>query len=283
MSEALTTTTSNFLDWIDAHSPKDVVKLGNHMVHGRETKYVTVTLDPKKYKTVEIIHLTDVQFGHTCCNVPRLVEFLEWILAADNRFVVFGGDMVDAATQMSKASPYENLWQPSEQCLRVVETLLPIRHRVLGYVGGNHERRASQQFGSLGLLISTLLKVPFSSGQQFIDINYGKHGPFKIDLWHGKGAGQTKGAKAMMIERYHSQSDAHISLVGHLHDCLLLPIWKRYRENNQIKLRKTFTAMSSSFLDFFGSYAEVMALMATDMMMVRIVLEPNGKWEVSVR
>jgi hypothetical protein len=200
-----------------------------------------------------------------------------------NRFVLFGGDMVDAATQLSVGSPYENKWEPSEQGMRIVETLLRLRHRVLGYVGGNHERRSNKAFGTLGLFISMLLRVPFSAGQQFIDIHYGDWKPFKISLWHGGGAARTKGAKVMMLQRFMQQADSHLYLVGHLHDCFVIPEWRQVRKKNRITLEKYFGAMSSSFLEFWATYAEVVALPPSDTMMVRTILEPTGKFEVTVR
>lgn len=276
-------TTTDFLTWIELNSPKDVVQLGKHMIYGRETKYVTAHFDPKKHKQLEIIHLTDVQFGHVCCREDRLREWCDWILASPDRFVLLGGDLVDAATQFSIANPYENKWRPSEQCMRFVEIVLPIRHRILAYVGGNHERRTDRTFGSLGLFIASLLRVPYSEGQQFIDIYFGEHGPFRIDLWHGAGSAKTKGAKAQMLERYAINSDAQLCLVGHLHDALLLWMWKRYRKGNRVRLQKRAVGMSSSFLEFWGTYAEVAGLPASDTMMVRCVLEPSGHWEVTMR
>ena len=283
MTQALTT--QNFLGWIEANRPKDVLRLSGHMQYGRQIKYVTVKVDPKEYKTLELIHITDTQFGHVCCNVQKLIEYRDWILSVPNRFVLFGGDMVDAATQLSKASPYENNWQPSEQCWRLAEILLPMRHRIIGYVGGNHERRTSQQFGSLGLFIASLFSIPFSEGQQWIDIHYGQWKPFKVHLWHGGGSAKTKGAKAMMIEREMTKGDSHLYLVGHLHDCLVLPAWREIRDEkkNRIRLEKYFGGMSSSFLDYFGTYAEVAGLKASDTMMIRTILEPSGHFEVTLK
>ncbi len=275
--------TVDFLSWIQQHSPEDVVRLGKHMQYGDEIKYVSVTLDPAEYKTIELIHVTDVQFGHVCCNEKRVTDFRDWILSKKNRFVVFGGDMVDAATQFSVASPYENKWKPSLQCVKFVEAFLPLRHRVLGYVGGNHERRTDKTFGSLGHFIAMLLRVPFSQGQQFIDIYFGDWKPFKVSLWHGIGSAKTKGAKAQLIDRYMQQADSHLYLVGHLHDCLILPGWRQVRKSNRIHLEKKYGAMSSSFLEFFGTYAEVMGLSPSDCMMARTIIEPDGHFEVTVR
>lgn len=281
MSTALTT--QDFLSWIEGHSPKDVLRLSTGMITGRECKYVSVNVDPKKYNKLELIHLTDVQFGHVCCRIDRLIEFRDWILSRPNRFVLLGGDLVDAATQFSIASPYENKWKPSEQCWRFVETVLPLRHRILGYVGGNHERRTDKTFGSLGLFISMLLRVPYSEGKQFIDVHFGENKPFRITLWHGAGSAKTKGAKAQMMERFMQAGDSQLYLVGHLHDAILLWGWREHRDKGTIKLQKKACAMSSSFLEYWGTYAEIAGLTPSDLMMARTIVEPNGHWEITMR
>lgn len=256
------------------------------MAYGRENKYVTWTFSESQFKTIEIIHITDVQFGHVNCNVPQFKKYMDWILDKPNRFIVFGGDMIDAATVLSPGSPWENICEPQSQVYQFCELVAPIRHRILGYVGGNHERRGSKTFGDIGLMIAYLLKIPYSSGQQFIDINYGKWKSFKIHLWHGSGNAKTKGAKAMMIYHFMTRfPGSHLYLVGHLHDCIMLPsaMPTRVPGQNRVKLEKCFGGMSSSFLEFFGGYAEVMGLSPSDTIMIRTILEPSGKFENTIR
>src|SRR5262249_13753360 len=134
--------TMTYLDHLHKVAPKDVVKLNTSMQYGEETKYVTVDMSTKTFPDgIELMHLTDVQFGHEQCNVEQFEAYCDWILKEPNRFVLFGGDMIDAATMLSIASPYENTEEPQGQIYRFCEIANRMRHRVLGYVGGNHERR----------------------------------------------------------------------------------------------------------------------------------------------
>lgn len=276
--------TSNYLDRLHANAPKNVLALRGAMQYGDEFKYVTATFDVKKYPHgIEIIHITDTQFGHLACNVPVMIEFFDWVLKKDNRFVLFGGDMVDAATAISIASPYENTMEPQGQAYRFVELAIRIRHRIIGYVGGNHERRSNKTFGDLGHMIATLLKIPYSSGKQFIDIKYGEHEPFKISLWHGGTGSKTKGAKMQMLHRFMTQGDGQLYLVGHLHDAMMTFDWRERRKNGKIMLEKFAGVMSSSFLEHYGTYAEVAGMAASGTMMWRVILEPNGHWELTAR
>jgi len=278
------TPTQDYLNRLEKQAPKDVVALTYSMQYGDESKYVSAAFSPRKYPDgLEILHITDVQFGHKCCKVDRFIEYRDWVLSEPNRFVFFGGDMVDSATVLSVASPYENTEEPQGQVYRFVELAMPMRHRILGYVGGNHERRSVKTFGDLGHLIATLLRVPYSSGKQFVDIHYGKHAPFKSSLWHGGSGSRTKGAKAQMLHRFMTQGDSQVYWVGHLHDWMMIGDVRERRGNGGIKLEKFAGVMSSSFLEHYGTYAEVAGLSAGDINMWCLELKPDGKWLLRIR
>jgi len=240
---------------------------------------------PKPLSTVELVHLTDLQIGSKGFQRSKFLEYRGWLLDKPNRFVFLGGDIIDAATILSVASPYDNTKEPIDQVDEATELLRPLQKagRLLGYVGGNHERRTIKTFGDCGRLIARVLEVPYSRGVQLIDIHYGEHKPFKISIWHGGGSARTKGAKAQMLHRFMHQADSHLYLVGHLHDVVLLFDWRQLRKGNKIKLQKIAGVMSSSFQDFWCSYAEVAAMSPSDTMMARVILEPSGSWEVTLR
>ena len=105
-----------------------------------QQKVVTWTVDPKKFPTLDVMHITDVQFGNICCNEARMIEYRDWILAEPNRFMVWGGDMIDAGTKLSVGSPFEQICEPQGQVYRFCELWAPARHRVLGYVGPDVRR-----------------------------------------------------------------------------------------------------------------------------------------------
>lgn len=258
------------------------VRMSTRMHYGQQCKHV-VWQFPQTWDSLELIHVTDVQFGHITCKVERVIEYRDWILAKPNRYVLFGGDIIDAyALGKSPGSPWEEIADSQTQANNVAEIFGPMRHRILGYVGGNHERRGLSSFGDLGIYIANLLQVPYSSGQQFIDIHFGKWGPFRIHLWHGRGASRTKGAKLNMIHELMKKSDADLCLVGHLHDVLMTFDWRVVRDpSDNIVLRKQGGAMSSSFLEFWGTYGEVGGMNPSDVMMAVATLMPSRQWRLA--
>ena len=255
-----------------------------------EVKFVEYDFnDPSRFKRpphqIELTHLTDLQYGSKGFQRDRFLQHCDWILASPYRFVFLGGDLIDAATILSVASPYDNTEEPIDQVDGVIELLEPLasKGRLLGYVGGNHERRTIKTFGDCGRTIARELKVPYSRGVQLIDIRFGKHDPFKVSLWHGGGSARTKGAKAQMLHRFMETGDSQLYLIGHLHDVVLLYSWKQRRAGGKIKLQKVAGVMSSSFQAYWNSYAEVANLAPSDTMMARTIVERDGGWETTLR
>lgn len=250
-----------------------------------EVKRVAYNFDGKFHGNVELMMLTDLQIGSKQFQRSRFEEYRDWILDTTNRFVFLGGDLIDAATPVSKAHPHDNTSTPIDQVEEATDLLMPLKAagRLLSYVGGNHERRTILTYGDSGRVIASNLKVPYSRGVQLVDITYGQHKPFKVSLWHGGGNARTKGAKLMMLHRFMGQADSQLYLVGHLHDVVATYDWRQVRSGKTIKLQKIAGVMSSSFQGYWNSYAEVAALSPSDTMMARTVLEPSGKWEVTLR
>lgn len=272
------------IDWNKIHRLRSLVaapRLKVREAHLDEAKLVEYRFGG--FERLEISHLTDLQYGSRCFRRDRFLRYRDWILEAPYRYVVLGGDLIDAATVLSVANPFDNVGEPIDQVREVVALLEPLAPRLLAYVGGNHERRTIRTFGDCGRLIASGLGVPYSRGVQLINIHFGRHRPFKMSLWHGSGSARTKGARAQMLHRFMQQADSQCYLVGHHHDVVLLLDWRQVRTDRGIRLEKVAGVMSSSFMDYWNSYAETMALPPSDAMMACVVLHRNGAWEVTLR
>lgn len=277
-------------DWtaLDALRPGPRVQV-NHAV-ADQAKLVSYDFNdrrkfPRTFPQVELLHLTDLQIGAKSFNRGRFVEYRDWLLDKPFRFALLGGDLIDSATVVSIASPYDNTAEPRYQVKEAVDLLEPLASagRILASVGGNHERRTVKTWGDSGQDIAERLKIPYSAGVQHVNLFYGKHNPFRVSLWHGSGNPRTKGAIAQMLDRFMHQSDSQLFLVGHVHNPLVLPGWRQIRAAGKIKFEKIMGVVSSSFQNYWSTYAEAMALAPSETMMGRVVLESNGHWETTLR
>lgn len=251
---------------------------------GGTNAYVEWKFKPA-WRALEIIEITDVQFGSVYCIEKKLREFRSWLLAKPNRYCVWGGDMVEAFNfTKSPGSPYEQRAAPSV-CVDVfVRFWAPAAHRVLGYVGGNHERRF-MAYGSIGEQIAKRLRIPFAHGRQHIAVYFGEHKPFKISVWHGGGSARTRGSIVNLLERQAQADDADLFLMGHLHQSNVIELTaQRFdAERRTMELRHSWAAMGSSFLAHHGSYADIAGYRPTKVKMPLAILTPNGKWTVSLK
>lgn len=248
-----------------------------------ETKWIDWDFTDAPFKTLELIQITDVQWGNLACKRERVNEYIKWIRSRPNRYIIFTGDNIDAATMQSKGTTWDNAGTPQTQMFEFCKTWAPVRNRILGYVGGNHERRCLTTFGDLGITIGALLGLPYSSGKQHIDIRFGKHLPFRISQWHGMGGAQTIGTVAQKLYRFAADGDSQLYLMGHHHKPMIIPFWKERRGEHGMKAIKTIAATGSSFLDLYGSYGEVFGYAPSDVLMPRCVLDKDGGWEVTLR
>lgn len=277
-------TTMDLLSNIQAGLQDYAPALKQSIVINQQARRLSWDFSNVDIETLEILQITDVQFGHKACDVDTLNKYLAWVLSEENRYIVLGGDMVDAGHVQSKGSPFEQIGDPQEEVWQFCELFAPVRHRVLGYVGGNHERRSIPTFGDIGKSIATILELPYSPGKQHIDIKFGYHNPFKISMWHGGGGGQTKGSLANGLVKFMNQADSQLYLLGHLHQAMVVQESREIRGRSGMILQKIVGARGSSFLKHYGTYAEViLGTNAQTIQMPRAVLERNGHWELTLR
>lgn len=280
------TPVENYFPEIQKQFAPDLYRRTSGLVIGGETKYISWDIDIPKVDAIELLQITDVQYGHVGCKEERIIEYRDWILKAPNRFMLWTGDMIDAGSKLSKGdSTIDQRGLPLHQVLEFCRLMAPARHRVLGYVGGNHERRPAPMFGDLGGLIAAILGLPYSGGRQEVDIYFGEHKPFKATLWHGVGGARTKGTVAQILHRLVQQGDSELYLMGHVHQPLVMPIWKETRnlKTRRMQKQKCIGAVGSSFMETIGTYGEVAGYAPHDVMMAKATIEADGKWMVTLK
>lgn len=262
-----------------------VFKTRASMVIDGQTKFLTHTFpDDLKLDNLELMLLTDVQYGHVACKVKKFIEYRDWILASPKRYCFFGGDMIDAWRVGSPGTGYDNLFSPENQFYQFCKLAAPLVGRVLGFVGGNHERRGLAGGFDLGSLLAFALELPYSAGAQVIDINWGGHKPFKSYLWHGRGAARTAGAQMNMTLSAVPNDEAQLYMSGHIHNAHAKIAWRAIRDHAKgiMKYERYYVVSAASFLEHWNSYNEVFGGTYSGLAMPVAMLYHDGEYRVEL-
>ena len=226
--------------------------------------------------TIEIVALSDIHIGDRCCNYKLLDKTIAHILAAENRFVIVNGDIINMATSRSPSSVYEQHLNNDEQFSLAYHTLEPIKHRILCLTVGNHENRAVKEVGlNVTQILCAMLDVPYCGPSAITLLRVGtKKGKsatgntpgqiYTIFTHHTTGGdGYTKGSKINRVDllnKIFPTADVYIG--GHAHGRgHAEDKYKDFdRRSKRVIYRPRLYFASAGFVNYPDSYAEGMQL-----------------------
>lgn len=191
----------------------------------------TIKIDlPRELDTIELHTFADEHIGDEHCDIPRLLERIEYVKNTPNAFCLMNGDIVDNATKTSLGDTYTQAFNPMEQLQRAVEIFGPVKDRIIAITHGNHENRTYRKEGiNLSQLIANQLGIPdrYSPTSAVLFIRFGKpsktHGDknrktcYTLYALHGSGGGRKEGAKAIRLADMASIIDCDIYVHSHTH------------------------------------------------------------------
>lgn len=254
-------------------------------ISNNECRRASVTI-PESWNQPLIFVKGDEQLGHVTCDEERIKKDIAWVERNPQCLVMLLGDAIDAHVQGSPGSPRENKIAPIAQANRYIEIHRPIRDRIVGYVGGNHERRIDKALteGGAGVrLIAEGLstpehKIPYSGGLLFLDLYWRKH-LWTFTLFHGAGAAATAGSITQRLQKNILLSDSLITLSGHLHSEMKTSRrFVKRSADGKIKVTKQTSLQCGTYLKYIGSYGEVAGMAPTGPDMIVIELFEDGRY-----
>lgn len=208
-------------------------------------------------RTVKVWPVADVHIGSKECDIDGFRAFLRAVLNDDDSYIVLVGDIINNGVKDSLTNVYEELYPPSVQIDVAVELLEPLARagKILGAVGGNHERRSVKQVDLCPMYtIMCMLRIQhlYRSNIAFVRIRLERGGKtynvYNLLLHHGKSA-NGKRRFAYAIEG----ADAYIS--GHTHQGILeKPARLVWTQRNKIEIRPIVSLTATSWLSY-GGYA----------------------------
>ena len=250
-----------------------------------ECRRASVVL-PEDWDTPIIFVKGDEQLGHVTCDEDRIIKDITWVEKNPQCVVMLLGDAIDAATDRSPGSIRENKIGPITQANRYIDIHRPIREKIIGYVGGNHERRIDKALSEGGAGVRMIAeglstpdhKIPYSGGLLLLDLYWRNH-LWTFTLFHGAGAASTPGSITQRLQKNIMLTDSLITLSGHLHSEMKTSrrFVKRSAEG-KIKVTKQTSLQCGTYLQYIGSYGEVAGLSPTGPDMIVIELLEDGRY-----
>lgn len=212
---------------------------------------------------ITIVPLADTHYGSQEFNEVLWHKTIKRIYDDPDCYCVLVGDLIDNGLKNSVTNVYEATVSPRKQKEWLAAELSPIASKILGAVGGNHERRSSREADQDPLYDVMVqlgrdevyrpnacfmqLKILEKGGKQRIE--------FSFAITHGAGGGMYVGSSANRAQRFGEIIEGIDCLItAHTHRPLTFPTSKLVFDGNAKKvMQKQFTVVvASSFLDYGG-------------------------------
>jgi predicted phosphodiesterase len=218
---------------------------------------------------VYIIPLSDLHIGADF-DEDKFLGYRQWILDRPNAYCVINGDVLDMATKSSIGGQYETL-RPREQRQLAVKFLEPLARagKILAYLDGNHEARASKDTDEYaGETICAMLGIPsvYHSDGIFLFLSVGadkKQGyknkeknriTYGVFMLHGWAGARRIGGKANNLEDMAKSVIADVYIASHTHQKLAFPrrIIEPETRTKTLRYKKQVFVSAGSFLEWSG-------------------------------
>lgn len=95
-------------------------------------------------RTVKVWAIADVHIGAKECDLAGFKRHMARIAGDPDSYIVLVGDMLNNGLKDSLTNVYEEVLPPHAQIEKCAELLEPVKDRILGAVGGNHEARTKR-------------------------------------------------------------------------------------------------------------------------------------------
>lgn len=207
-------------------------------------------------RTVKVWAVADVHIGAREADIDGFAAFLEKVQSDDDSYLVIVGDLLNNATRSSVSDVYQETMPPHAQVDKAVELLAPVADRILGCVGGNHERRSVKDVDLDPMYqVMCMLRKPelYRAHMAFMrvslrNIGASTHDQYALMLVHGK----TDNKKRWLAQSVEGV-DAIIS--GYTHNGIVeKPARLVFTQKNKVQVRPLVSLTATSWLGY-GGYA----------------------------
>ena len=208
-----------------------------------------------------LIPYSDVHWGSPHCNKNLFLNNLQKSWENKNSYLLFNGDMLEAATRSSiGAGVYEQKIHTGKQLEEMIDMLKPFanENRILGITNGNHEDRIVQATGvDITAIMAKELEVPF--------YKHGGHFRFKVGtqnyhayFTHGKSGSRLPYTKIKACLNMAGITRSDLYGIGHVHDLQHHAQEYQYIDNrsNSVQKADAHFVICGHYLNWKNSYAQ---------------------------
>lgn len=244
---------------------------------------------PKSCNDIIILPFSDWHDDDPNCNQAFVEAEVKAALSARNTFVIVHGDIVNFAFKNSCSNSYQNRKTPQESLEWAIETLRPLKEKILVLEDGNHEDRLWKECGiHAGRFIANELgiKERYAQDGALVFVTFGEQSgkrhnrpmTYSIYTIHGAGGGRKAGGKVNRLTELMLTVDADIYIQGHTH----LPFQTAYGfyranlNNRSARFVNKLFVNSSAALNY-GGYGEKLGFQPSALAHVEIHLDGSKR------
>lgn len=251
-------------------------------------KCVRVDL-PKSIDELKIEIFSDLHIGSPKCDLDLINSRIERVKNDPNTYCILLGDIINNSTKTSVGDVYSEPFSPMTQITTAIELFRPIKHKIIGCVSGNHERRSYKQDGiDLIYFMCSELNIAdkYSYSSLLLFIRFGTHNRYynrkmcyTLFMTHGDGqGGRMIGGKANGLQRRGQIVDADIVVTGHTHTPFTFRnvMYSVNYQNSSIREREQVFVNASATLKY-EEYAELYGMSPSSVISPRIVLSGRDR------
>lgn len=246
---------------------------------------------------ITIIPLADAHFGSQDFNETLWHNTIKRIQDDPHCFCVLVGDLIDNGLKNSVTNVYEATCSPSMQKEWLYNELLPIKDKILGAVGGNHERRSKKEADDdpmYDVMVRLGIEDKYRPNICFMQVKpcfifKGKEKQrleFSFAITHGSGGGMYIGSSLNRVQNWANCVDGvDCFILGHTHKPVSFPVTKLRFTNGAVVRKQYVVAVASSFLNY-GGYPVQKLMTPTAQITTEIILEyafNGGQMKTNIR
>ncbi len=198
--------------------------------------------------------ISDVHLGSPDCDEDMFLEDIATIRDDPDARVILNGDLLQYDTKKSKGDVYRQMYPPGQQKRIMRDYLMPIKDKILGIIGGNHDERRTEEDATPILDIAEWLGVPYVEDEGLFKLPVGRRlnkKPFVYTIYctHGWTNSRFIGGKSLNLHRLSDIVLADVYMISHTHTPLAFPdsFYVPDLRNNKVDERLRYYVNTGSY------------------------------------